>query len=151
MVSGPMDWFFLDDWFNDMYQEEERTGIMFLLFSILAVFIACLGLFGLSAFMAEQRTKELGIRKVMGSSGVRMAGLLSRQIVILVTLSAVIAIPCAWFFMRDWLQDFAYKVDLDWYIFGYAYLVALIIALLTTLYHTIYAATRNPADSLRYE
>ena len=151
MSPGPMSYFFLDDWFKDMYGEEQRTGNMFLLFSLLAVFIASLGLFGLSAFVAEQRRKEIGIRRVMGSTGFGLIGLLSKQILVLVTLSALLAIPASWFFMRDWLQDFAYKIDLSWYIFLIAYLVSLTIGLVTTLYHSVSAANKNPAESLRYE
>jgi len=148
---GPITYYFLDDWFNDMYGEEERTGNMFLLFSILAVFIASLGLFGLSAFVAEQRRKEIGIRRVMGSTGFSLIGLLSKQILVLVTLAALLAVPASIFFMRDWLQEFAYKIDLNWYVFVIAYLVAVMIGLIATLYHSISAANRNPADSLRYE
>jgi len=151
MSPGPMTYYFLDEWYNDMYGEEQRTGNMFLLFSILAVFIASLGLFGLSAFVAEQRRKEIGIRRVMGSTGFSLIGLLSKQILVLITLSALLAIPASWLFMRDWLQDFAYKITLSWYVFLSAYLIAVLIGLVTTLYHSVSAVNKNPAESLRYE
>jgi len=150
-TNGDMAYFFLDDEFNSRYQEEVRTGRMFLIFTLLAIFIAALGLFGLSAFTVEQRTKEIGIRKTMGSTGINVVGLLSRQIIILVSLSGIVAIPAAFYFMRNWLTDFAYKINLSWYIFLLAYIAAVVIAILTTLYQSLIAARRNPAESLRYE
>jgi len=147
----PYSFRFLDDSFNDMYSNEQRIGKIILIFSTLAILIACLGLFGLSIFIAEQRTKEIGIRKVLGSSVGSIVQLLSKDFVRLVIIAFVIAVPVAWYFMNKWLQDFANRVDISWWIFLLAGVLALVIALATVSFQAIKAAMMNPTKSLRSE
>jgi putative ABC transport system permease protein len=147
----PFEYFFIDDDFADRYAEEQRTRIIFVIFSILAVVIASLGLFGLAAFTAEQRTKEIGIRKVMGASVLRIIALISRETLILLGIATIIACPLGWYFTRSWLNGFAYRIDLTIIPFVLSLIIAIVIALLTVSYQTISAAIKNPADSLRYE
>ena len=147
----PMQYFFMDDDFATRYAEEERTRTIFTIFAVLAIFIAVLGLFGMSAFTTEQRTKEIGIRKVMGASVPKIVMLISRETVILVAVATVIACPIAFYFTRNWLNDFAFRIDLGPLPFILAFLAALILALVTVSFQTVAAALKNPADSLRYE
>ncbi|WP_266368344.1 ABC transporter permease [Tellurirhabdus rosea] len=147
----PFEYFFLEDSFNAMYRAEQRVSQIVLIFSGLSILIACLGLFGLAAFMAEQRTKEIGIRKVMGASVPSIVGLLSKDFLKLVGISIVIATPLAWYAMSRWLQDFAYKSDLPWWVFALAGVVAVAIAFLTVSYQSLKAALTNPVTSLRAE
>lgn len=149
--SMPFSYRFLDDSFNEMYKSENRVGNIGLAFSILAIFIACLGLFGLATFMAEQRTKEIGIRKVLGASVSGIVRMLSKDFVVLVTIAFALAAPLAWFLMRSWLQDFTYRADISWWIFVLAAGISLIIALATISVQAIRAALSNPAESLRTE
>lgn len=142
---------FLDDSFTEMYHDEQRVGKLALSFSILAVLIACLGLFGLAAFTAEQRTKEIGIRKVLGASAASVVNMLNKEFIKLVLVSAVIAIPLAWWAMNKWLEDFAYRVEIGWWVFAAAGIIALIIAVLTVSSQAIKAALANPVKSLRTE
>lgn len=142
---------FLDDSFDDMYRVEQRVSNIALTFAILAIIVACLGLFGLASFIAEQRTKEIGIRKVLGLSMEGIVKLLSKDFVILVLIAFVIASPLAWYFMNRWLQDFAFRVDISWWIFLLAGVLALAIALLTVSFQAIKAALTNPIKSLRTE
>ncbi|MCI0696538.1 ABC transporter permease [candidate division KSB1 bacterium] len=142
---------FLDDVFNQMYRAEERLSRIFTTFAALAIFIACLGLFGLAAFTAERRTKEIGIRKVLGASVSRIVTLLSKDFAKLVLLANLIAWPIAWYAMNRWLQDFAYRVHLSWWVFALAGGLALLIALLTVSTQAIRAALANPVEALRYE
>jgi putative ABC transport system permease protein len=152
MAPGmPFSYRFLDDAFNDMYSAEQKIGKIILIFSTLAILIACLGLFGLSTFIAEQRTKEIGIRKVLGSSVSSIVQLLSKDFIKLVAISFIIAAPLAWWFMNKWLQDFANRVDISWWIFLLAGALALIIALATVSFQAIKAALMNPTKSLRAE
>jgi putative ABC transport system permease protein len=147
----PFDYFFLDDAFNGLYQKEQKTGEILGFFAILAIFIACLGLFGLAAFMAEQKTKEIGIRKVLGASARSLLIMLNVKFMAWVMTSAMLACSLAYFIMRGWLQDFAYKTSLGWGPFFIASLSSLAIALLTVSYQALKAARANPVDSLRYE
>src|ERR1700744_965655 len=149
--NDPFNYFFLDDQFNGQYQSDQRFGEMFSLFAFLAILIACFGLIGLSAYNILQRTKEVGIRKVMGASMQNVVFILSKDFLILVILSFVIASPVSWLIMHHWLQDFAYRIDISLWVFGVAGLIALAIALSTISYQAIRAALVNPVKSLRSE
>jgi len=126
-------------------------GYISLSFSLLAICIACLGLFGLAAYAAEQRTREIGIRKVLGATVTNIVSLLSMNFLKLVMLSAVIAFPLAWWAMHSWLQDFAYRVDISWKVFALAAILSVAIALFTVSFQAIKAALSNPVKSLRSE
>jgi putative ABC transport system permease protein len=147
----PFSYDFLDESFNNMYKDEARAGQIALSFSILAILIACLGLFGLASYMAEQRTKEIGVRKVLGASLNNIVAMLSKDFIKLVLISAIFAFPLAWFFMHYWLQDFAFRIDIGWWIFLVAGMLALLIALCTVSFQAIKAALTNPVKSLRSE
>ena len=147
----PFSYRFLDDSFDEMYRSEQRVGKIALVFSALAIFIAGLGLFGLATFIAEQRTKEIGIRKVLGASVQGIVQMLSKDFIKLVAISFVIAAPAAWYFMHKWLQDFAYRINISWWIFVAAGLAALLTALVTVSFQAIRAAIMNPVKSLRTE
>ena len=147
--SQPFRFTFLDESFKNMYADVQRTGSIFTSFALLAIMIACLGLFALSAFMAEQRNKEIGIRKVLGASVPGITAMLSREFVKLVAISILIASPIAWWVMNKWLEDFAYRVSIRWWIFAAAACMALLVALVTVSFQSVKAALINPADSLR--
>ncbi|GAB3963995.1 ABC transporter permease [Spirosoma terrae] len=147
----PFSYQFMDQSFDEMYRAEQRVGTIALTFAVLAVLIACLGLFGLAAFMAEQRTKEIGVRKVLGASVGSIVTLLSKDFLKLVAISILIASPIAWYAMNQWLNDFAYKIDIEWWMFAVAGLVAVGIALLTVSFQSVKAALTNPVKSLRSE
>jgi putative ABC transport system permease protein len=147
----PFEFSFLDQDFDALYRAEQRTGKIFGIFAVLAIFIACLGQFGLAAYMIEKRTKEIGVRKVLGASVAGIAGLLSKDFVKLVLAANLLAWPIAYFAMNKWLQDFAYRIDIGWTVFGLAGGMALVIALLTVSFQALKAALANPVDSLRYE
>lgn len=152
MAPGmPFSYQFIDEAFDRMYRQEQRVGKVALSFALLAILIACLGLFGLATYMAEQRTKEIGIRKVLGASVSNIVGMLSKDFIKLVIISFVIAIPVAWLGMSRWLQDFAYRINIGWWIFFVAGSVALLIALVTVSFQAIKAAIANPVKSLRTE
>lgn len=152
MAPGmPFGYRFLDESFNEMYSDEQRVGRIALIFSVIAILIACLGLFGLAAFVAEQRTKEIGIRKVLGASVKGIVGLLSKDFIKLVFIAFFIAAPLAWYFMYEWLQDFEYRVSINWTVFVSAGLIALFIAIATISFHAIKAAMANPVKNLRTE
>lgn len=142
---------FMDADFDASYRAEERAGTIFLCFSTLAILIACLGLFGLAAYAAEQRTKEIGIRKVLGASVSTITRMLSAEFVKLVLISILIATPIAWWAMQQWLQDFAYRTTIRWYLPAAAAVVAIAIALITISFQSIKAALANPVNSLRNE
>ncbi len=150
-LGKSLEYTFLDEDYADLYENEKRTGRLFSVFSGLAIFIACLGLFGLSSFAAEQRTKEIGIRKVLGASIPGLMGLLFRDFVRWVVLANVLAWPVAYHFMNKWLQNFAYRINIGWFTFLLAGTLALIIALMTVSYQSIKAALVNPIESLKYE
>jgi putative ABC transport system permease protein len=147
----PYNYRFLDASFNDMYKDEQRVGKIVLIFSVLAICIACLGLFGLSTFIAEQRTKEIGIRKVLGATVRSIVQLVSKEFMILVGIAFIIAVPVAWWAMNKWLTDFVYRVSIEWWVFVLAGGIALGIALATMSYQAIKAAMMNPTKSLRSE
>ncbi len=149
--ARPFSYFFLDEYFDEQYRSEERFGRLFLNFAILAIFISCLGLLGLASYSTLQRTKEIGIRKVMGASVSNIVNLLSRDFLQLVILSFLIAAPIAWYFMHKWLLDFAYRIQISWWIFAIAGLIAVLIALLTVSFQAIKSAVTNPVKSLRSE
>ncbi len=149
--GNPFEYFFLDDYFNRQYENERKFGKLFTVFAALAIAVGCLGLFGLSAYTATQRTKEIGIRKVLGSTESGIFKLLSTEYLKLVTLSILLASPLVWFFMRDWVNSFPYHTTISPWIFLLSGLLVLIISLLTVSYQTIKAARANPINSLRYE
>lgn len=147
----PFSYDFVDKALADLYKTEKRLGHLFNIFSGLAIFISCLGLYGMSAFLAERRTKEIGVRKALGASVSGVVYLLSQSFTKPVIIAMVIAAPLAWYGMTRWLAGFAYHVDIDWTIFLFAFLTALAIAWLTVAYESIKAARINPAESLRNE
>lgn len=147
----PLDYFFLSDVLSRQYWTEERAGVLSLNFSVLAVFIGCLGLFGLASFMAERRTKEIAIRKVLGASANGIYRFISRDFLLLVLLANVLAWPVAYLGLRLWLQNFPYRIGIAWWIMVAAGLLALLTALVTVSFQAVRAARANPADSLRYE
>ena len=147
----PFDYQFLDEHFATLYESETRISRLITAAALLAVIIACLGLFGIAAFTTEQRTKEIGIRKVLGASVSDVIGLLSKDFMILVIISIIIASPIAWYVMNRWLQDFAYRIDIQWWMFVLAGAAAIGIALLTVSFQAIKAAVANPVESLRSE
>jgi putative ABC transport system permease protein len=142
---------FLNEDFNAMYQAEQRVGRIFVAFALLALFIACLGLLGLATYAAEQRTKEIGIRKVLGASVSNIAAMLSKDFLKLVIIAALITFPVASWAMNKWLQDFAYRINISWWVFLLAGVVAVVIALITVCVQAIRAAVANPVKSLRTE
>jgi len=149
--GNPFHYFFLDDYYNEQYLAEQRFSKLFLTSSLLGIIIACLGLLGLSAYSITRRRKEVGIRKVNGANIAQVMFLLNRNFVIWVAIAFVLACPVAWFAMNKWLQNFAYRTELSWWIFALAGVLALIVALLTVSWQSRSAAAKNPIDSLRYE
>jgi putative ABC transport system permease protein len=147
----PFRYTFLDERFAAMYDDVRRTGTIFTSFAILAVIVACLGLFALSAYMAEQRSKEISIRKVLGASVTQVTTLISRDFVKLVLIAVLLATPIAWWGMNKWLEDFAYRTTVSWWIFAAAGILVVIIALITISFQSIRAAVANPVESLRGE
>ncbi|WP_077920160.1 ABC transporter permease [Spirosoma sp. 209] len=147
----PFEFSFLDDVFDNLYKSEQQTGLLFTLFSSIAILISCLGLFGLAAYTAQVRTREIGVRKVLGASVSSVIQLLAKDFIKLVLIAIVIAIPVAWWTMNQWLQAFAYRIDLAWWMFGLAGLLALGVALLTVSFQSIKAALMDPVKSLRSE
>lgn len=151
MPNRPFEYNFLSMQYKDLYESEQKQSQLFIVFAGLAILIACLGLFGLATFNAAQRVKEIGIRKVLGASIPSILGLLSREIVILIVISNVIAWPVAWYFMNEWLKGFAYHIDMNVVVFVLSALGAIAIALVTVSTQTYRAARSNPATTLRYE
>ncbi len=147
----PFAYRFADEQYAQKFRSEERVGKLAGFFAVLAIFISCLGLFGLASFVAEQRTKEVGIRKVLGASVAQLWQLLSRDFVVLVAISCLLAIPLAYYFAHHWLQNYAYRTELHWWVFAGAGLGAVVITLLTVSYQTVRAALMNPVKSLRSE
>lgn len=147
----PFRYAFLDERFANMYADVERTGNIFTSFAILAIIIACLGLFALSAFMAEQRSKEISIRKVLGASVTQVTTLISKDFIKLVLISVLLASPIAWYAMKQWLQDFAYQTSISWWIFLVTGGIVIVIALITISFQSVKAAIANPVDSLKSE
>jgi len=149
--GNPFNYFFVDEVFNEQYKAEQQYGFIFFVASGLAILISCLGLFGLATFSVEQKTKEIGIRKVLGASVANIVTLISKDFLLLVIIAFAIATPIAWWAANKWLQDFAYRADLSWWIFGIAGVLAGLIALLTVSFQAIRAAVANPVESLRNE
>lgn len=152
MAPGlPFSYQFMDEAFDSMYRVEQRTGQLGLTLAIIAIVIACLGLFGLATYTAEQRIKEIGVRKVLGATVTNIVSMLSRDFMLLVLFASVLAIPLAWWAMNKWLQDFAYRIDIGWWIFLVAGVIAFLIAFMTVSSQAIKAAIANPVTSLRTE
>ncbi|MBO0937468.1 hypothetical protein J2I47_13005 [Fibrella sp. HMF5335] len=151
MPGSPFVYSFLDERYQQTYIAERRTGQILGFFAGLTVFVACLGLFGLATFTAEQRTKEIGVRKVLGASVSSIVALLSRDFLQLVGLVIILASPIAWYAMHRWLENFAYRITIDWWVFALAGALAVGIALLMVSFQSIRAALTNPVKSLRSE
>jgi putative ABC transport system permease protein len=151
MPGQAFEYVFIDENFNKLYHAEIRAGRVFTIFSVLAVFVACLGLLGLSAFSAEKRTKEIGIRKVHGASVPVILRLLSTEIVVLITISSLIAWPVVYYFMHKWLQNFAYQTTMHFLTFLLSSLIGLVIAISVVVYQSLKVARVNPVDALKYE
>ncbi|MEO8822194.1 MAG: ABC transporter permease [Ginsengibacter sp.] len=142
---------FMDDLYNKTYAAEQNTGTILNIFALLTIFVACLGLFGLATYTAEQRTKEIGIRKVLGASVTSVTKMLSKDFLKLVFISCLVAFPLSWWAMNKWLQSFAYRINIGWWIFAVAGITAILIALITVSFQAIKAAIANPVESLRSE
>ncbi len=151
MAGQPFSYSFMDDDFNHLYQSEQNTGKIFGTFAFFAILIACLGLFGLVTYAAEQRTKEIGIRKVLGASVANIVNMLSSDFLKLVGIAAVIAFPIAWYSMNAWLQGFAFRTSISWWVFVIAAILAVAITLITVSFRAIKAALMNPVKSLKTE
>jgi putative ABC transport system permease protein len=149
--ARPFSYFFLDEFFDAQYKSEQRFGKLFLNFAVLAIIISCLGLLGLASYNTMQRTREIGIRKVLGASVPDIVNLLSRDFLKLVGIAVIIASPIAWFTMHKWLNDFAYRIPISWWIFAIAAIAASLIAIITVSFQAIRAAVSNPVKSLRTE
>jgi putative ABC transport system permease protein len=151
MTHRPFQYKFLDEEFDQMYASEQRTAQLFSLFSGLAIFLACLGLFALAAFATEQRTKEIGIRKVLGAGIPEIILLLSKEFLALVAVAIVIALPVAWYIGSGWLQDFAYRIQISWWMLFISAFIAALIAAFSVSIQALKAANANPVKSLRTE
>lgn len=147
----PFNYAFLDESFNKLYQTEQRSGTLFNIFAGIAILISCLGLLGLTAYTAQVRTREIGVRKVLGASVPGIVSLLARDFIRLVLIAIVVAVPVAWYAMNKWLQDFAYKTNLDWTIFALSGLLAIVIAMITISFQSVKAALVNPVKSLKQQ
>ena len=152
-ASLPFDYYFLEEDFDSQYKAEQRIGGIFIYFTLIAIVIACLGLFGLASYNAEQKTREIGIRKALGSSVQRIILMLSKQFTKYIIFANIIAWPLAWYFISEWLSNFAYRIHVidKWWIFPFAALVGLFIALITVIYQAIKAAVINPVEAIKYE
>ena len=151
LPADPFEYHFLDELFNNQYESEEQFEDLFLSFALLAIFISCLGLLGLAAYSTIQRKREIGIRKIVGASISSIVNLLSKEFIKLVAIAFIISAPIAWYLMHGWLEDFAYKIDIKWWMFVVAGLGSMVIALVTVSFQAIKAATSNPVESLRTE
>lgn len=149
--GSPYEYFFLDEFFDRQYKADLSFNNLFGLFSTLGIIVACLGLFGLSSHIAARRTKEIGIRKVMGASMFQMAFLLTRDFMKLILTAAIVAIPLAWYFIHRWLEAYASRVDIAWWLLVTPLLITMVLALTTVSFQTIRAALVNPVKCLRYE
>ena len=150
-ASAPLNYSFLDERFKETYEAEQKIALILGISAGLTIFVACLGLFGLATFTAEQRTKEIGVRKVLGATVTSIVALLSRDFLKLVLIANVLALPVAWWIMNRWLQEFAYRIDISWWVFVIAIFSAVLIALAAVSFHSIKAALTNPVRSLRGE
>jgi len=149
--ADPFNYYFLDELFDQQYKADRQFGNMFGLFAFLAIVIACFGLLGLSAFNVLQRTKEIGIRKVLGASVQNLLFILSKDFFKLVLISFVVAIPVTWIVMHNWLQDFAYRINIQWWVFALAGAAAILIAIGTVCFQALKSTVANPVKSLRTE
>ena len=147
----PVEYSFVDDQFADIFKSETLIGNLSKIFAALAIFISCLGLFGLSAFTAEQRTKEIGIRKVLGANLAGIIAMLSKDFLRIVFIAILLATPISFYFMNRWLQDFSYRITIGWWVFFFSGLAAIFIALFTVSFQAIRVALINPVKSLRSE
>ncbi|HZK96544.1 MAG TPA: FtsX-like permease family protein, partial [Prolixibacteraceae bacterium] len=147
----PVEYKFVDNTFSKLFTTETLIGKLAGIFALLAILISCMGLFGLSAYTAEIRTKEIGIRKVLGASTSGLAGLLSKDFIKLVAISCIIAFPIAWWMMKNWLDSYAYRINISWTVFVAAGILALIIAMITVSFQAVKAAVSNPVKSIRTE
>ena len=147
----PFGYAFLDEMFDSIYKSESRQATLFDYFSGIAIFISCLGLLGLAAFTAQVRTREIGVRKVLGASVSGITAMLSMDFLKLVLIAIVIASPLAWYAMNKWLQDFAYRINIEWWVLAVAGVLAVLIAFATISYQAIKAALMNPVKSMRSE
>ena len=147
----PFEYFFLENQYNNLYKADVKFGSVFTAFTLLAIFIACLGIFGLTSYTTEKRTKEIGIRKVMGASVSAIMKLISKDYIIPILISAVISIPISWYFVNNWLQNFSYRINIQWIVFVLSTLLAFLIALFAINIKAYFAARKNPVDSIRYE
>ena len=142
---------FLDDKIESFYKQENQLSGLYKIFALIAIFLSCLGLYGLASFMAVQRIKEVGIRKVLGASVSSVVYLFSKEFIVLIMIAFIIASPVAWYFMDKWLQDYAYRINISWWIFIVGGISAIIIALITVSFQAIKAAIANPVKSLKTE
>lgn len=149
--KSPFDGYFMDELFIHRYKNQINSMKVFSIFAVICILISCLGLYGLVAYIVTQRTKEVAIRKALGSSSVGIVKLINRDFIKLIIISSVIALPVSYYYMLSWLKNFVYRIDLSWYYFAIAILGALLIAIITNIFHTVRAAKKNPAESLRYE
>ncbi len=150
-TQEPFSYAFMDELYNSTYAAEQKTGRILNIFALLTIFVACMGLFGLATYTAEQRSKEIGIRKVLGASVTQVTQMLSKEFLKLVFIGCLLAFPISWWAMHQWLQDFAYRINISWWIYVLAGLAALLIALITVSFKAIKAALANPVNSLRAE
>jgi ABC-type antimicrobial peptide transport system permease subunit len=142
---------FLDDRIANFYKQETQLSHLYKIFAAIAIFLSCLGLYGLASFMAVQRIKEVGIRKVLGATVQSVIYLFSKEFIVLISIAFVVASPVAWYFMNKWLQDFSYRIDISWWMFLVAGAASMLIALVTVCFEAIKAAMANPVKSLRTE
>jgi len=147
----PFEYHYLDEDFNNQFEEDQKRGLILAVFSILIIIIASLGLYGLSSYTVEQRTKEIGIRKVLGANIGNITGMISKEFFILILISMIIAFPVAYYLMKDWLQNYTYRTSLSIWIFVLSGLAIMIIAFVTISYHTLRAGNANPVDSIRQD
>jgi putative ABC transport system permease protein len=147
----PFNYSFLDDSYDKLYKSEQRTGVLFRYFAGIAIFISCLGLYGLAAYTARKRTKEVSIRKILGASVTAIVMLLAREFLKPVVIALAVAIPLAWYTAGQWLANFAYRIGVEWWVFGLAGALSLLIVLLSVGFQAVRAALVNPANVLRSE
>lgn len=150
-TDEPFVYSFMDELYIKTYAAEQKAGTILNIFSVITILIACMGLFGLVTYTAEQRTKEIGIRKVLGASITQVTGMLSGDFIKLVLIASLIAFPVAWWSMNKWLQSFAYRIDISWWVFVIAGVLAILVTLITISFRAIRAAMTNPVKSLRTE
>ena len=151
VADMPLTYFFTDEAYNSQYESEKRFGQLFIFLVTIAIIISCLGLFGLSVFSTVQRTKEIGIRKVLGSSSINIVTLLTKDFFVLIAIAIFLGIPLSWYAMDNWLQEFAYRIDLTFWIFFFAGFILILIAFATICVQTIRAANADPVRSLKTE